>query len=260
MQQNLDITINDIFKNEFSKICISTFSKIIKEPEKRKGYSETENNYHIFSTDEHYAMNAFYIHSRISECLSAMDNVIVFLKRFYGKMYYEKNGIDIVSYSLYHYEMFLYKLTTLKDLYFQLINQVYQLSLTTKQCKWKEINNRKEDINNDTLFYILDQYSKCFKLSDMKRNKSAHEGDIQHKAFKEIAPIVTLNTYAKKYPIELDNTLKIFPGSWLNYRVNESRHRLLEDLRIYRYNAFMITHDLLDSLYEKFNYTISTTL
>ena len=114
------ISLDEVTKNEFSITCIYLAGSIIQDAEKREGFDMNKNNYHLFTDNEKFILELFYILSDIENCLSSIENACVFVKRFYGKSYFEKCKINIIDYSLYHYDVLCYKISTLKDLYFKL--------------------------------------------------------------------------------------------------------------------------------------------
>lgn len=172
------------------------------------------------------------------------------MKRFYGESYFEKCKINIIDYSLYHYDVLCYKISTLKDLYFKLVNYLYDLKLKGKSCSWKSIEKKEEEINNPFLFHLLRENYNNLSVIDNRRNKSAHEGKIEHAAFKDISPYVMLTMYSKTMPISDD--VIITRGSYLEYKLKSSRKKFLEETEICKYNAFIFTRCILCSLSETF--------
>ena len=148
------ISLDEVTKNEFSITCIYLAGSIIQDAEKREGFDMNKNNYHLFTDNEKFILELFYILSDIENCLSSIENACVFVKRFYGKSYFEKCKINIIDYSLYHYDVLCYKISTLKDLYFKLVSYLYDLKLKGKSCSWKSIEKKEEEINNPFLFHL----------------------------------------------------------------------------------------------------------
>jgi len=247
------IAIDDIAKNDFSIICTYLASGIILEAEKRKGYDINKNNYHLFSDKEKFILDSFYILSNINDCLSSIEYACMFMKRFYGKDYYKNHQINIVNYSLYHYDVFCYKISTLKDLYFKLVNHLYSLNLKERACTWDNIKKKEVNINNSFLFSMLRQNYEFLSFIDKRRNKSAHEGEIKHKAFESISPYVALTMYADKIPSGIGNGAIITRGSWLELELKASRKLFLEEVEVCRYNSFTFTRCILCSLSDRFN-------
>lgn len=244
------ISLDEVTKNEFSITCIYLAGSIIQDAEKREGFDMNKNNYHLFTDNEKFILELFYILSDIENCLSSIENACIFVKRFYGKSYFEKCKINIIDYSLYHYDVLCYKISTLKDLYFKLVNYLYDLKLKGKSCSWKSIEKKEEEINNPFLFHLLRENYNNLSVIDNRRNKSAHEGKIEHAAFKDISPYVMLTMYSKTMPIS-DNVI-ITRGSYLEYKLKSNRKKFLEETEICKYNAFIFTRCILCSLSETF--------
>ena len=248
------IAINDVFKTEFPIVCLCLAGEMIQNIDKRKGYDMNENNYHLFHEDEKYVIDAFYILMDIQKCLTAIDASCIFMKRFYGKEYYKQHDINIVNYLLYHYDVFCHKNSTLRDLYFKLINQVYSLGLGNRGCNWKGIEKHENEIANPVLFRLLRDNYDYMKILEDTRNKSSHEGHIDHHAFKDIEPLVMLSTLSERMP-ELG--MKIQKGSLFDWRLKESRKNFMKEMDIHRHNAFTFTKCIVCSLSEKFADTLS---
>ncbi|WP_321437695.1 Cthe_2314 family HEPN domain-containing protein [uncultured Bacteroides sp.] len=254
------ITLDDISRNELSVICNHLALDIIMDAEKREGYDINKNNNHLFSDNEKYVLELFDILLNINNCLASIDYSCIFMKRFYGKDYYKKQQISIIDYSLYHYDAFCYKISTLKDLYFKIINHLYKLNLQKQACNWDNIKKRKSEINNPFLFDLLSRNYQDFSFIDKRRNKSAHEGKMEHKAFKNISPYVVLAMYADKGPSDISRDDIIARGSWVELKLKKSRKIFLEEIEICRYNAFIFTRCILCSLSDKFASTIDNDI
>ncbi len=249
---NKTIEINDVLNNRFTQLCIHLNAYIIQQPEKRPGYSKVKNNYNIFSNDEHYVMDTYSILGNIINCMNSLDFSVLFMRRFSDRKYYESKDIDRYKYLLYHYDMFLYKITTLKDLYFQLTNIIYQLNIPSEDCSWSTVikNNRKQ-INNKKLFDMLGKYKEHLDSLRIIRNKSSHRGTLKPNKLSLVEDIVLIDKYAKMY---LDNDLGIKPikGTLYEYKLNVDIKKFIEDIIVYKHNAFIITKCLLCSFYDKF--------
>lgn len=258
MEENKRIKIGDVLDNELIKSCMSLSELIVNDIVKKYGYSNSEKNYDLLSNNDRYIVDTNRILDNIQKCLSGIDFVMIFLKRFYGKSYYESNDINIIDYSYYHYEMFLYKLSTLRDLHLLLINQIYNLGLTPRNCKYESIKKQKDKIKNSGLFGLLEEYEKCLKFQfSTIRNKSAHEGELVHKAFNEVDHLVWFEQLMKKHPTLFDGKYND-PDPFLQLEVKAKRKEIQEELEIHRNNAFMITRYILISLYKAFDRTVKS--
>lgn len=246
-----EITINQVLSNPFSRICSFLIESISNDISKREGYDINQNNNHLLSKDENLIQEIISIQSNLIDCMTSIDNSYLFMKRFYGKAYFEKQGIDISSYSIYHSDMLYYKIATIKDLYFKMVNSLCELNLTQKNCTWKNLKKMKETINNPRFFQLIkDNYECFFQIIEYRRNKSAHEGIINHKAFKAIELNINITRAVSGLSIPPPDSLKdmlITPGSFLDYRLKESRKSFIVEMYICRYNIFAITKEIFSS-------------
>lgn len=257
MEEKKRIKIGDVLDNDLNINCLTLLQSLSSDDiVKRKGYCSGKNNYHLLSCKERYIIDTNRILDNIQKCLLGIDHVMIFLKRFYGKSYYESNDINIIDYSYYHYEMFLYKLSTLRDLHFKLVNQIYKLGLDPDHCKYGCIEKQIDKINNPILFDLIALYKNSLSFQSSKiRNKSAHEGELAHKAFNEVDHLVWFEQLMKKHPTLFDGKYND-PDPFLQFEVKAKRKEFQEELEIHRYNAFMITRDILISLYKDFDRTV----
>lgn len=250
--EKIEITYNDVLGNELSVICRTLSSCIVTDITKKDGYDINKNNYHLLTDNEKYITGLFKIISNMDTCLFSIESSCLFMRRFYGKEYYKKHKINVIDYSLYHYDVLCYKISTLKDLYFKIINHLYELNLIEKKCNWKNIEKCKSEINNPFLFSLLMDNFQYLNTIDKRRNKSAHEGIMEHKAFEDISPYVTFTMYADQMPAHISQDLIITRGSLLDWKLQESRKKLFKEAEACRYNAFVFTRCILCSLSNKF--------
>lgn len=246
------ISLNEVLKNELFKTCSDLAYRIMQDIGKREGFDINKNNYHLSSDKEKVIMDISYVLNDIVVCLSSIENACIFMKRFYGKEYFEKKQINLIDYSLYHYDVFCHKISTIKDLYFKLISLVYDLKLERRSCNWKTIEKNEKFIGNDFLFHLLREYYKYLHFIEDRRNKSTHEGKMEHDAFKDIAPYVLFTMYAKTTLTCVNEDFIITRGSDLELKLKTCRKKFLEEVEICRYNVFVFTRCILCSMTEQF--------
>lgn len=252
------MSLDEVGKNEFYIACLYLVKDIIRDVEKREGFNMDRNNYHLLTDDEIFILGLYNILNSIENCLFSIENASIFMKHFFGKNYFEKYQISSVDYYQYHYDVFCFKISTLKDLYYKLINYLYGLKLKGKNCNWCEIEKKKDEINNPFLFYLITENYNRLSIIYNSRNDSAHEGKIGHKAFNDIAPYVMIDIYAKNKIIE--NNYVIKRGSFWEYKYKNSRKQFLEEVDICKHNAFLFTRCILCSLSDKFAQSISSDI
>lgn len=246
---NYEITIDDISKTVFASTCLYLAGSILTDMRRKEG--DAKDNWDLLSDDEKIILKTYKVLSSICNTLSRIDMSCAFMKRSCGKHILDRLQISIIDYSLYHYEVFCYKVSTLRDLYFKLINILYDLKIPNQCCKWDRISKEREKINNEFLFSLLEDSYNYLKIINVRRNGTAHDGKTEHGAFDEISPYVTFTMYADKMS-ELDDCMNINRNSYLQYRLKESRKNFQKEVETCRYNAFIYARCILCSLSDRF--------
>ncbi len=252
------LTLNDVLNNRFSIICKEVSTYIINDISQKEKLDTGKNDHQLQSDYDKYMMDLLDILFNMQECLSSIDHAYIFMRHFYSKEHFEKYEISTIDYYLYHYDVLCYKISTLKDLYFKLVNFLYDLKLEDKSCNWKAIEKRETIINNPFLFHLLRENHNNLSIIENQRNRSAHEGKVEHEAFKEISPYVLLTMYAETKFTNVDKELMITNGSYLESKLKKSQSIFFKEVEIYRYNSFIFTRCILCSLAEKFIQTINS--
>lgn len=186
--------VNDLATNPFSKHLIELVDVIFSSNKKHS----INNNRDSLTDKEKYIIDVFTFHSKIFEILESLDYVIIFLKKYNtDEDCYKENGIDIIKYIKYHLETFAYKISTIHDLLFKLINEIYQLNLEEEECNWKHIKKKKKNIMNQDILICLDCFHFTFKNLITVRNIIAHNGENPIPDFDELKPYLFLYYHAK---------------------------------------------------------------
>lgn len=255
MKNKNDISINDVYNNEFCIILFHILSAFAKEKVNRQKAKKPE----LLQEDEKFITTLLNIMTGIDNCLKAIDFSCLFMRRFYGKKYYEDKGIGNTDYIKYHFDMICYKTSTLKDLYFKLINCLYSLGLSNKNCCWDEIKSRKSKIANANLFKILDfNFVSLRNIIEKKRNESAHEGIINLFPLKdaEIYEPLIISPSFKKYCGEPSLDVKTDYG----ISIKKAKQEIVKSSYAIRKTAFTMTKCVCCSLANRFSETISDSL
>ena len=108
------MSLDEVGKNEFYIACLYLVKDIIRDVEKREGFNMDRNNYHLLTDDEIFILGLYNILNSIENCLFSIENASIFMKHFFGKNYFEKYQISSVDYYQYHYDVFCFKISTLK--------------------------------------------------------------------------------------------------------------------------------------------------
>ena len=255
MKKEYEISIDNVYKNEFYIMFAYLFSAVKLENTNDLDTTESDD----LLEDRKFISNLHRILTGIDNCLRTIDISCLFVRRFYGKKYFESKDISATDYIKYHYDMIYYKSATLKDLYFKLINHLYQLGLNKKECNWDNINNHKSDINNHNLFKILEfNYNSLKGIIEKKRNESAHEGIISHHTLKEAElyePLI-ISSSLRKYCGEPTTLIKTHYG----IEIKRGKQNILKEAYAIRKITFTITKCIFCSLSDRLAETISDRL
>lgn len=255
MKKEYEISIDNVYKNEFYIMFVYLYSAV---KTKNTSNSNTEDSEGLLE-DEKFISNLHRILTGIDNCLRTIDISCLFIRRFYGKKYFESKEISATDYIKYHYDMICYKSATLKDLYFKLVNHLYKLGLGKKECSWDNISKYKSDINNSNLFKILEfNYDSLKSIIEKKRNESAHEGIINHHTLKEAElyePLI-ISSSLRKHCGEPTTLIK----THYDIEIKKGKQNILKEAYAVRKITFTITKCIFCSLSDRLAETISDRL
>lgn len=163
----------------FDKVLIGQFFNVLHETQKgidkHPDFSYSKNNHHLLSERGKYAQNVFKYYARVSEVQEDLDRVLIFLRRFPLKKFYEENNVDLISYTKYHIEVFFHKINTLLDLLKLMVNQVYELGLTDRKCTWDKLC-KHTNVKDSPSLKIIEYFHKSFEHIIEARNLNTHRG------------------------------------------------------------------------------------
>lgn len=237
------IKLEDVENNCFSTSLGMAIGAIIQQVEEREGRGK-ENIFDYFNTEERYIYEIFMLHRSLISCLETIDMAIGFISSYSKKDYMKKSYIPFDKYSLYHYDVICHKVSTIKDLYYKIINLVYELKL--KNCNWKSLQKEEQNINNAFLFELLEANYKLVSNIEDKRNKSSHEGVIRHSLLSDIGFYLMVVDLQDKVPQFTPAEEKYSKNSLIySDRIKKAKKDFLANLRVVRYNVCSITRCLL---------------
>lgn len=240
----VDFNINQICESKSAILGLSVQSKISKKIWNYKNEHPESVIDDIVSDDEKYAM-AFFRHvSSMVECVSSIDKAIGYMENSYGK---EELNMTDDEYLMYHYDVFCYKISTLKDLYFKLVNHVYGLNLQDKAINWKNIEKNKDNIANQRLFDLLEDNNTYLDSVYAKRNKSAHQGEINHSA------LADYQTYRLAFSVKGlngEDDLKI--ERYIDKMLTDGKEKIMNEVDVHRHNVYTFTLLILCSIYDDY--------
>ncbi len=243
-----NLTYGEAINDELSFVCRLMLCSIIR---KRLHDEQTIN------IEERYIIDAYDIIHNIHNCLETIDNAILFIKEGWDSEFGVKHRINEDTYLLYHYDIICHKIYTVRDLYFKLINHIYELGLKNKECKWKNIKGKRKSISNTFLFSLLNDNQNSLKSIYLVRTVSSHDGVIRDKSLDVTAINSILAIYKDLIPKNLINGITINNNLFYRHRFQENKSKFIEHIEICRYNTFIYTRCILCSLCNDFLSKIS---
>lgn len=245
-----DISLDDVRKNPFTEY-INLCSGLILDDIAKKTGKETE-LFDNLSVDEEYVIKGRDIQDSLFSSLESIDYAIHFIESYGEKDYQKSDFIPFEKFAAYHYDVICHKVSTVKDLFFKLTNQTYNLELGNEECKWKNIEKNKNIINNPVLFDIFDANEKLNSKIKDKRNGSSHDGkqaipfsQDRRWYFWAAEANEALSTYNHSNPSYERNSYEY------SKQINLAKEETLNEIELIRYNTFSITKCILCSLSER---------
>ena len=245
-----NISLSDVMENPFSEYLNLCFALILDAIAKRTGRQDTL--FDDMSKDEEYVKKEHDIQNSIQSSLECIDYAIRFINSYGENDYLRSDYISFDKFSAYHYDVICHKVSTVKDLFFKLTNQTYNLGLGNKECKWKPIDEKKDIINNSSLFDIFNANKELNSDIANKRNASTHDGSLK------IPSLCNIKWYL--WASNANETLSKFVPKDPKYerdsreysvQINLAKNEVLYECNIIRYNIFAVTKSFFSCLFEK---------
>lgn len=236
-------SIDDIYANPFMKMLIQVAADIVLT---KKSINST------FTEGEKSILELYQSVRNIISCVNDIRMAVVFSKRF-DKQYLSENEVNEEQYMTYHYDTIIHKLSTIKDLEFKIVAQIYNLT-TNKlgNCSWNTIDKNRERINNEKLFSFFENelYKEFIFYFDKKRNKSTHEGEISISEFNDVSGELWLRDISKN---SLYNNI---PGSsyansyYVSQLINKDRKKMTRKMEQIYQSCLNLIYIFFNSLFE----------
>ncbi len=226
---SIDCVVENPFYNKLS-LCIGNIYKSVGD-----AHTDDGDFFKYFNANESYINDIYMMCRSIEACLKSINNAIIFISQYKVLNYTEKDFIPFDEFCLYHYDVVCHKISTLKDLYFKIINKVYKLELN--KATWKAINEHKKQINNEQLFSILNDNHQLMETIENKRNKSSHEGNMQLTLLNDLSLYLLVAKMQEIAP-SIEVLWKYEKGSPIyNAKIEQTKKDILEHLNVIKYNA-----------------------
>ena len=192
-------------------------------------------------------------------CLESIDLGMKFISDYSKRDYMRPDFVPFDKYVVYHCDVIYHKISTIHYVLLKLINAVYNLGLQNDRCKYKDIEKRKTDIDNDMLFELIDAYKTLTTKINDQRNSSSHDGKLKIPTLIDISAYLKLCEIKEKYPhIYTQDKNYERNTSQYNSQIYHAKDKIIKELSVHRYNVFCITRCMLCTMYDKLLYTIST--
>jgi len=202
---------------------LTTINELMHDVEKRDGFSYSKNNYHLFSSREKYYMDIFNLYTRINDLKRDLERIEVFLRVYPNAKYLTKHNIDKLEYIKYHTEVFFHKIHTIVEVQKLLLNQVYVLGLSEKQCSWDTIKKKLGDVNIRALD-VVEKYYIAFEHIIEARHKNTHRAIYNDKDTVDFSGGLFVYKTFEQMNKEVDNNFqKIAPKFLLEYELKMYR-------------------------------------
>ncbi|MEZ4956697.1 MAG: Cthe_2314 family HEPN domain-containing protein [Saprospiraceae bacterium] len=212
-----------MYDSRLARNILEATNEASDEATKAEGYNIMKNNYHLLSERGKYVMGVFRYYNRILSVAEDLDKVQVFLRRFPNTKYLKENGINQLSYTQYHIEVAIHKVHTILELKKLMINEVFELGLSERDCSWDLIKDKPE-IKGGKIYGILNSYYTTFKQMINARHLNTHRGIFKDSEKDNLEVKVSIYEGFEKYDIEIDDEMKrAIPKFILDWKVKEFR-------------------------------------
>ena len=184
------ITIDDLLHNEMVYYVLHVVAEtLLKEKGNAKG---------------NYEIRVYLIISKILSCYERINQAYNFINKRPTIKELDKNEeMTIIDYYNYHYDVVIHKLSTIRDLSFKLINEVFDLKLKDRDCDWKHIK-KNERITVPGVRCIQELYYYLTTDIESNRNESTHNGPFEFKIFEHIDGAVKLSQFKRLEKVSKD--------------------------------------------------------
>lgn len=214
-----------------------------------------------FNKEELYVYELYEMVLAANNCLEAINYACKFVSEYQEQDYLKNETIPFDKFCLYHYDVICHKISTLKDLYLKIVNHIYELNINKNECSWKEIEGKKQQIGNPSLFDIFDDNFKLMKGLEKKRNASSHDGVIHSEKLCNIQLYLAMSS-AQEHFSDIIPKNPIYDKSSKEYKaqIEIAHHDFFREIEIIRYNAIAITREFYNNVSEQLLHQLSVKI
>ena len=240
------ITQDDLYHNELWWLVAILASRIIKD---KKNKDEISN----------YVLEVYGIISKIGNCISIINQSKGFIRRRPSIKQLDANDqMTITGYYIYHYDVVIHKLSTIRDLSYKLINTICKLGLNDNHCTWEKLTKKKNQIPVVGIMNLQQLYYKFLKRIEDERNKSTHSGEVNLTFLNELDILVSASQAIRIYNIPLSEEWEpMAKGSYNEYLLYKSKKQLIERIEHYQNITIFFIHALTCCLCNVFQNNLS---
>ena len=177
---------------------------------------------------------------------SDINKVVVFLKRFPTRKFYEENEITELDYIKYHLEVFFHKVATGSDLLKLLVNVLFELNIANKQCNTKKLKEKIPNKYINPFIGLIEAYDESFKNIKFFRHKNSHEAKFYDDKFDRLEMYDRLYRNSKKFDLSIKEFQIIMPEGYLDFSIKELRKDKIEWVK----NAIDVYETYIDKIIE----------
>lgn len=233
---------DDLYHNEMICFVLYLATEILSNNQKR-------------TNEELNLIRVFNIISNILSCFKCINQASNFIKHRPTLKELDKNEeMTVIDYYNYHYDVVIHKLSTIRDLSFKLINQVFDLKLDDKKCTWSNISKHEEQITISGVLSIQVLYYHLMKEIEEERNESSHNGSIDIKIFDYLGSLAYISQLKRLDKIPEDSSIDdpLAKGTYYDYLLKTKKKELLERINTYKVTSSFCIHVLTCCMSNKF--------
>ena len=206
-----------------------------------------------------YVLDIYGIISKIGNCISIINQSKGFIRRRPSiKQLDDNDQMTITGYYMYHYDVVIHKLSTIRDLSYKLINITCKLGLNDKYCNWENLKKKKNQIPVVGIMNLQQLYYKLLEQIEEERNRSTHSGEINLTFLNELDIFVSASQAIRIYNIPLLKEWEpMAKGSYNEYLLHKKKKQLIERIEYYQNITIFFIHALTCCLNNVFQNNLS---
>lgn len=242
-----EVNLNTVINTPFFKELLRRHKEIFDDTIKRPGYSYEYNNHHLLTPGEKRIYIIFKHLNNLISTTRDVGTIKILIKRFPPTQYLEKNDLTKLEYIKFYFESYIHKIHTICEIMKLATNAILNINLPPKDCNWKNLMQDKNFKNSETS-KVIQQFYDQFKSVIEKRHLNSHRGHFVDKEMEEIDLQVNLYKWSKKYNLDTEELVKVYPPFLIDYRITTYRKRKLNEIKESEKNVLCILHKFFISL------------